>query len=75
MLVADRRADEAAAVDAREVVGAHEPGDPLARDVAARLGEVRPDPGHAVRPAAAGMEAPDLGGQLRVRALPCGGTA
>ncbi len=62
VLVADRRADEPAAVDAREVVAPHEPRDPLAGHVVAGLGEVGLDPGHAVRPAAAGVGAPDLRG-------------
>ena len=53
----------------------HEPGDPLAGDVEARLREVGPDAGHAVRPAAAGVGAPDLVRQLRVRAFPGGRTA
>ena len=62
-LVADRRAHEAAAMDAREMLGPHEPGDPLARDVEAGVGEVGVDPGHAIRPPAAGVGAPDLRGQ------------
>ena len=60
ILVADRRAHEPPAVDAREMVAPHQPGDPLARDVVPGLGEVGVDPGHAVRPAAAGVGAPDL---------------
>ena len=75
VLVADRRADEPAAVDAREMVAPHEPGDPLARDVVAGLGEVGADAGHAVRPAAAGVGAPDLRGQGRVGDGAGGGTA
>ena len=63
VLVADRRAHEAATMDAREMLGPHEPGDPLARDAVARLGEVGVDPRHAVRPAAAGVGAPDLRSQ------------
>jgi hypothetical protein len=39
VLVGDRRADEPAAVDAGEPVAPHEPGDPLARDPVAGLGQ------------------------------------
>ncbi len=57
-----RRSHEAPAVDAREVVVLHQPGDPLARHVVPGLGEVGPDPGHAIRAAAPGMGLPDLRG-------------
>ncbi len=73
VLVADGRSHEAPAVDTREVVVLHQPGDPLARHVVPGLGEVGPDAGHAVRAAAPGMELPDLRGQGRVGALPGGG--
>ena len=48
----------------------HQPGDPLARDVVAGLGEVGVDPGHAVRPPAAGVGAPDLRAPGRRRSAP-----
>jgi len=63
ILVADRRPDDPAAVDPREMVPPHQPRDPLARDVEAGIREVGPDAGHAVRPAAPGEGAPDLVGQ------------
>ena len=75
VLVADRRAEEAAAVDASEMVALHEPRDPLAGHVVPGLGEVRPDPWHPVRAAAAAVEVADLLGQRRVRALPGGRAA
>ena len=71
MLIGDRRPDKPAAVDAGDVQGSHEAGDALAGDREARLDEICPDPGHAIRPAAAGMEAADLGGQGGIRELPC----
>lgn len=75
VLVADRRADEPAAMDAREMVTPHQPRDPLARDVEARVREVGVDAGHPVRAAARGVGAADLRGQCGVRAFPGGGTA
>jgi hypothetical protein len=71
MLVGDRRPDEPAAVDAGDVQGAHEPSDALAGDCEACLGEICPDPRHAVCPAAAGMGAADLVGQGGIREFPC----
>jgi len=71
VLVADRRAHEPSAVDACEPVPAHEPGDPLARDMSAHLGQVLPDPGHAVCASAPDMEASDLGSKLGVGELTC----
>jgi hypothetical protein len=62
-------------MDACEVVTSQEPGDPLAADVVAGLGEGRRGHGYAVCPAAPDVRAPDLRGQFRLRALSCGGTA
>ena len=60
MLVADGRAHEAAAMDAREMVGPHEPRDPLARDVMAGLREVGADPGTPYVPRLRAWAAVDL---------------
>jgi hypothetical protein len=61
--VADRGAHEPPPVDAREMLGPHEPRHPLARDMVAGLGEVGVDAGHPVRAAAAGVGAADLDGR------------
>ena len=68
-------AHERPAADAREAAAPHRPRDPIAGRVVALLGEVRPDPGHAVRAPAAGVGAPDLLGEARVGALPGGRAA
>jgi hypothetical protein len=56
------------------MVSPHEPGDPLARDPVAGLGEVGVDTGHPVRAPAPGVGAPDLGRQGGVGHGARGGT-
>jgi hypothetical protein len=71
MLVGDRRPDEPPSMDAGDVQAVHEPGDPLAGDREAGLGEIRPDPWYPVCPPTAGMGLADLGRKGGVRELPC----
>jgi hypothetical protein len=71
MLVGNRRPDEATSMDADEVISRHKPRNPLARNMSASLGQVRPDSRHAIGAAAAGMAATDLGRQVSVGTLPC----